>query len=403
MERNLQVGELVTGADLAGSGGVDKEEKRSQPLSVCHVVSGDCWAGAEVQVATLARALCRREDLLVSAIVLNEGRLADELRHAGAAVKVIAETQTSFLRIFSDAVPFVRQQGVQILHSHRYKENLLGQLLALRCGVPVNVQTKHGMPEPFSGWNSLRQGVNQRLEQWMGRVFADAVIAVSEGMAPELRLIYGSHKVVTIRNGIDTAHVASRYTREEAKARLKCTSAPMIGIAGRLEPVKRVDLFLKMARIVKDQRPDAQFVVAGDGSLQRSLISFARESGLEANVHFLGHREDIHDVLRAMDVLVMCSDHEGLPMVLLEALWLGVPVVGREVGGIREVLSNGSNGLCVATADPEALAASCLRLLRDPQLGASLCCSGARTVANEFSVERNAGAVARLYRELCEG
>jgi glycosyltransferase involved in cell wall biosynthesis len=393
----------MAGVDLTEFGGVNMEEKRPQPLSVCHVVSGDCWAGAEVQVATLVRALGRRSDLRVSAIVLNEGRLADELRQAGAAVKVIAETRSSFLRIFSEAVPFVRQHGVQILHSHRYKENLLAQLLALRCGVPVKVQTKHGMPEPFRGWKFLRQEFNQRLERWTGRVFADAVIAVSEGMAPELGLSYGSHKVVTIRNGIDTAHVASRYTREEAKAHLGCTPAPVIGIAGRLEPVKRVDIFLKMARIVKDQLPDAQFVVAGDGSLRRSLISYARESGLEANVHFLGHREDIHDVLRALDVLVMCSDHEGLPMVLLEALWLETPVVGREVGGIREVLANGRNGLCVAKADPEALAASCLRLLRDPRLGVTLCSSGARTVMDEFSVERNADAVVRLYHELCEG
>jgi len=142
--------------------------------------------------------------------------------------------------------------------------------------------------------------------------------------------------------------------------------------------------------------------VAGDGSLRESLISSARQANLEGNVFFLGHREDIHDVLRALDVLVMCSDHEGLPMVLLEAMWLGVPVVGRAVGGIREVLEDGRNGLSVPSANPEDLAQACLRLLGDRLLADRLCRSAAQAVQQEFSVERNAGAILRLYNSLCE-
>jgi glycosyltransferase involved in cell wall biosynthesis len=374
----------------------------SQALSVCHVISGDCWAGAEVQAATLIRALCSSRQLRVSAIVLNEGRLAHELRQAGAVVKVIPEARNSFPRIFAQALLFVRQQRVQILHSHRYKENLLSHLLALRCRIPVRVQTKHGMPERFTGWNSLRQAVNQQLDQWSGRWAADAVIAVSAEMTPALSRAYGSRKVVAIRNGIDTANVASRLSREEAKALIGCASAPVIGMAGRLEPVKRVDLFLGMAKIVAEQVPDAQFIVAGDGSLRHSLIALARQSGLAGNVRFLGHREDIHDVLRALDVLVMCSDHEGLPMVLLEAMWLGVPVIGRSVGGIGEVLDNDRNGLSVSSANPADLAAACLRLLGDRSLAESMCRSATQTIQREFSVERNACAVLQLYRDLCE-
>ena len=368
--------------------------------SICHVLSGDCWAGAEVQAATLVRALCRDGNLRLSAIVLNEGRLASELRQAGAIVKVIPESQNSFPQILREAVPFVRQQQVQVLHSHRYKENLLSHFLALRCRVPVIVRTKHGMPEPFKGWSSLRQFFNQQLDCWAGRFDADAIIGVSAEMEPQLRLEYGSRKVVTIRNGIDTGNVVSRFSREEAKVHIGCTLAPVIGIVGRLEPVKRVDLFLAMAKIVTGVVPGAQFVVAGDGALRQSLLSSTRQSGLEGNVHFLGHREDIHDVLRALDVLVMCSDHEGLPMVLLEALWLGVPVVGRAVGGIREVLENGRNGFTVPSAVPEDFAVACLRLLGDRGLGESLCRSAAQDIQREFSMERNAESILGLYRKI---
>lgn len=378
------------------------KSKATQPLSVCHVLSGDRWAGAEVQVATLIAALCRR-GVRVSAIVLNEGRAADELRKAGATVKLIPESSLGFLRIAAAAVPFVRQRGVQILHSHRYKENLLAQLLALRCGIPITVQTRHGMAEPFHGWNSLRQRVQQQLDHWGARLFADTICSVSREMEPALRCAYGGRKVVTIRNGIDTTAVASALSREDARARIGCNSAPVIGIVGRLEPIKRVDLFLAMARKVAEQLPDARFVVAGDGSLRESLTASSHSSGLADKVLFLGHRDDIHDVLRALDVLVMCSDHEGLPMVLLEAMWLGVPVVARAVGGITEVLDDGCNGMAVASADPRDLADSCLRLLADRALAKRICASAAKVVRDEFSVERNADDVLRLYHSLREG
>jgi glycosyltransferase involved in cell wall biosynthesis len=339
----------------------------------------------------------------LSAIVLNQGRLASELRQAGAIVKVIPESQNSFPQILREAVPFVRQQQVQVLHSHRYKENLLSHFLALRCRVPVIVRTQHGMPEPFKGWSSLRQFFNQQLNRWTGRLAADAIVGVSAEMESQLCLDYGSRKVVTIRNGIDTANVVSRFSREQAKAHLGCTLAPLIGIVGRLEPVKRVDLFLAMAGIVADQIPDVQFVVAGDGALRQSLLSCARQAGLQDNVRFLGHREDIHDVLRALDILVMCSDHEGMPMVLLEALWLGVPVVARAVGGIREVVKNGRTGFTVSSSHPEDLAVACLRLLGDRRLGEALCRCAAEDIRREFSMERNAESILGLYRKLYTG
>jgi glycosyltransferase involved in cell wall biosynthesis len=371
-----------------------------QLRSICHVLSGDCWAGAEVQAATLVSALCRNGNLQLSAIVLNEGRLASELRQAGAIVKVIPESQNSFPQILHKAVPFVRQQHVQVLHSHRYKENLLSHFLALCCRVPVIVRTKHGMPEPFKGWSSLRQSFYQQFDRWTGRFAADAIIGVSAAMEQQLRLEYGSRKVVTIRNGLDTANVVSRFSREEAKAHIGCTLAPVIGMVGRLEPVKRVDLFLAMAGIVANVIPDVQFVVAGDGALRQSLLSCTRQPGLQDNVRFLGHREDIHDVLRALDVLVMCSDHEGLPMVLLEALWLGVPVVARAVGGIREIVENGRNGFTVSSSLPEDFAAACLRLLADHTLGEDLCRNAAEDIKREFSMESNAESILGLYRKL---
>ena len=123
-------------------------------------------------------------------------------------------------------------------------------------------------------------------------------------------------------------------------------------------------------------------------------------SGLDGQVRFLGHRDDIVDVLQAMNVLVMCSDHEGLPMVLLEALWLGVPIVGRGVGGIREILGDNECGLCVDSSQAADFAEACEQLLNHPALRERLLSAAKERINSEFTVERSAESIVQLYRQL---
>jgi glycosyltransferase involved in cell wall biosynthesis len=373
----------------------------TEAISVCHIISGDLWAGAEVQVASLLRVLRRQEGIRLSAIVLNEGRLARELHDSDIEVMVAPEEGNSLRQILRAVAPWVRAHRVQVLHSHRYKENLLAHLLAWQCGIPVTVRTQHGMPEPFHGIKAGRQALTGMLDRWTGRHLAKAVISVSAEMTPKLRRRFGN-PVVEIHNGIDTACVRSELTKGEAKQRLGFADGmPLIGIVGRIEAIKRVDLFLKMARLLIDFLPGARFVVAGDGSLRQPMTKLAHEMGLSERVFFAGHRNDISDLLRALDVLVICSEHEGMPMVLLEAMWLGVPVVARAVGGMVEVLGEDVNGLSVRSANPEDLAAACVQLVQDDTLCERLRQSAARTVAERYSVEGTAKSVLSLYRRLC--
>ena len=373
---------------------------KSQAISVCHIISGDRWAGAEAQAAGLLRVLQRQGGVRLSVVVLNEGRLARELRAAEIEVTVISEAHNSFCQIARAAAPWLRARRVQILHSHRYKENLLSHLLAWQCDVPVTVRTQHGMREPFHGLKAARQALAGVLDCWTGRHLARAVISVSAEMTPRLRARFGN-TVAEIPNGIDLDHVHSELTKEEAKQRLGFVGGvPLIGIVGRIEPVKRVDLFLNMARLVSNQLRGARFVVAGDGSLLQEMTKLAHEIGLRDKVHFTGHRDDICDLLKALDVLIICSEHEGMPMVLLEAMWLGVPVVVRAVGGMVEVIGEDASGLTIHSASPEELAAACVRLLRDGALCDHLRQSAARTVAERYSVERTAKSMLSLYRRL---
>jgi glycosyltransferase involved in cell wall biosynthesis len=383
---------------------VKKHVSSAQKLNVCHVASGDRWAGAEVQLAALLKALRLDPTLHVSAIFLNEGRLANEARRAGVEVCILDETRLDFFHILSGAAQFLKGKSVRILHSHRYKETLLAALLSCFCHVPIHVCSKHGAPEPFQGWQRYKQAAIQFLDGWVTRICVDSVISVSEELRTRLRRIVTAKKVVTIYNGIDEESVVSFLSPQDAKERLGIPPyCPVIGTAGRLDPIKRLDIFLRAAQEMLVAQPNARFIIAGEGQQESHLCSLAATLGIENQVLFLGHRDDVYDVLRAMDIFVLCSDHEGLPMTLLEALYLRVPVVVRPVGGITEVIRDGVNGICVQSSEPLELAHACLRLVDGMARRTALGNAGAARVAEQFTVEQTARQVLQLYNSLSSG
>jgi len=383
------------------------------PLGVCHIISGDLWAGAEVQVATLLRALVKDRRIELSAIVLNRGRLADEIASMGIALQVIPENEKGFRAIVQEACQFIASRKIEIIHSHRYKENLIAAWASRRCKVPHLVRTQHGLPEPQRRFRALRHGSILALDYFIARWATDRIISVSGEMSRHLAKSLPSSKIVTIPNGLDTELIRSSLSRDEAKSRLGIPpNCPVIGTAGRLEPVKRLDIFLRTAAVLIHETPSAlgeeatdrrhtRFVIAGEGREGASLRELTGSLGLGASTVFLGHRDDLPDVLRAFDLLVISSDHEGLPMVLLEALALGVPVVARPVGGIPEVIQNGENGILVNSADPRVLADAIVAVLSDRGLSARLAERGIKSVQEKFDAAMSAARVAELYLSLC--
>jgi L-malate glycosyltransferase len=374
---------------------------RTKTIEVCHVASGDLWAGAEAQIAALMKAMARRNGVSLSAILLNEGQLAEELRNSGIDVTVIPEVEIGFWGILRKATALLRNRRIDVLHSHRYKENLLAIGLSRRLHVPVVVRTQHGMPEPLRGFKRYKARMLESLDWFTARHFTDRVIAVSSEMRDRLFRYLPASRIETIRYGLDLDRVKSDIERGEAKTRLGITrEAPTIGIAARLEPIKRLDIFVDAAREIAASLPTTRFVIAGSGREEMRLRKLVQSYGIAHQTLFLGYRKDIYDVERAMDIFVLCSDHEGFPMALLEALSLGVPVVARNVGGIPEVIQDGLTGMLVDSANGKSLAQACLKLLGDNGLRERLSQAGAHWVREKFNASRTAEEVANLYGEL---
>ena len=369
-------------------------------IRVCHVMTADLWAGAEVQLLTTASYLAGRPDVTVTAVLFNEGRLAAELRQLGIDVAVIDEARHNAIDIVLFLSRVLREHRIDLVHTHRYKDTVLGVIAAKLAGVPHVVRTMHGLREPMTGWNRIKFGAYEALDKTMLRWGADRVVAVSSRMAGTLISSgYRSPQVTTIHNGIDLGRTIASRRPEDMKRELGLDDATIvIGTAGRLVPVKGHDTFVRAAKLILDREPGARFAIAGDGPLEQDLKALASRLGVDGACRFLGARGDIHEVMAAMDVFVLPSLNEGLPMAVLEAMALAKPVVASKVGGLPEVIRHGESGLLVAAGHEQALAGACLELARNRGRAARLGAEAKRSVEEEFSRERNGQALVDVYR-----
>jgi L-malate glycosyltransferase len=370
-----------------------------QRLRVCHVMSADLWAGAEVQVATVASYLVDAPDVDLTAVLLNDGPLAAELRGLGVPVTVIDERRNNALEILAALTRYFRARPVDVVHTHRGKDTVLGALAARLAGVRGLVRTVHGHREPMRGWDRVKFGLYEALDTWTLRCFADRVVAVSRRLARSLDDGgYAPGTVVPIPNGVDVERIRSSRPRAEVRRALGIDPmAGVIGIVGRLTPVKGHDLFLRAASQILDEAPRTRFLIVGDGPLRTELERTARELGVAEACVFAGARRDVYDLVGAMDVFVLSSLHEGAPMALLEAMALGTPVVATAVGGVPEILTQGTTGLLVEGQDANGLAAACRELVRNREWARSMAERARRLAADKFSHRRCGAALVGTY------
>jgi len=372
-------------------------------MNVCHLMSGDLWAGAETHLYNLVAYLRNDPVMRTSVVLLNRGKLYNRLTKLGIDVCLIDETRHSFLEIRRQLVSHLRKANPAILHSHRYKENLLAAQVKDKCEVRHLVQTVHGMGERFAGWKHLRMKAYLALDRYVARKHFDRIITVSEDIQQQLRAIYPPDRIVTVHNAVDRNALESSRSGHDLRAELGFEPDQiLVGAAGRLVPVKGLDILIKASRRIIDKIPEVRLVLAGDGPQRAELEEQVHMSGLKGKVVLTGFREDIVDLLADLDLFVMSSHHEGIPMVLLEAMALKRPVVVTDVGGIREVVRDCESGLLVAPGEARGFADACLRVLRNELLATDLGKAAQMRIDQEFSVEVMGEKTRALYTRLEE-
>jgi glycosyltransferase involved in cell wall biosynthesis len=177
---------------------------------------------------------------------------------------------------------------------------------------------------------------------------------------------------------------------------------PVVGTVGRLDAQKGITYFLQAAALVLRRRPDARFVIAGDGQLLAQYREEARTLGIADRTVFAGFCEDVPLLLSILDVQVFASLFEGAPLTVFEAMAMRRPIVSTTVDGLGEVLRDRENAILVPPRDAERLATGVLELLERPELAARLAAQ-AGIDSHRFSVLRTVEALQELYEELVDG
>jgi len=295
----------------------------------------------------------------------------------------------------------MRRIRPQIVHTHTAKAGMLGRLAAAFARVPIVVHTYHG--HVLSGYfGRVKTGLFRAIESSLALV-TDRLVAVSDSVRDDLvaRGVAPLRKMRVVPLGLELSQLAGELPRGRLRAEAGFDErAPLVGIVGRLVPVKDVPTFLAAARLVVEASPSVRFVVVGDGEERDRLERVARELGLAAVVRFLGWRRDLASVLGDLDLVVNCSRNEGTPVALIEALAAGRPVVATRVGGTPDLLEDGRYGLLVPPRDAAALAGAMVTVLREPEPAHARARDGQRAVLGKYSVERLLGDMDALYREL---
>lgn len=371
------------------------------PISVLHIASGDLWAGAEVQLYTLVRALHITPHVTVKVALLNHGALERKLHEEGIEVFVFDEANLSGIQILRHIRHLILLQRPNIVHTHRIKENILGCIAGCLAGKVPSMRTIHGAPEHPASWWQLPKRAIQLLDRLTGKYIQRRIIAVSEDLANFLRQSFPPEKIYIIENGIDIDSLSDHV----AKSTFAIDTRPgilKIGLAGRLVSVKRVDIFIKAACYMRDNYPsvNANFYIFGDGPLRAELEALSDALGMGSIIHFEGHRDDIIERLNDLDMLMLTSEHEGLPMILLEAMALKVPIIAHATGGIPVLLDDGSCGVLVRNHSPEGYAYEIHRLALSTSIPTELTDMAFERVRSHYSAERNARAYLSQYHEI---
>ena len=365
-------------------------------MKILHVISSAGMYGAESVILDLSRALLRLGNSSEIALFLNSAQPNTALRDRAAPEGIPVHTipcngQLDFqvpqrLRVLAQTT------GSDLVHAHGYKGDVYAYLALRRSSIPL-VATCHNW---IDGDLALR--VYGRLDRFVLKRFR-GVAAVSQGVAQ--RLIAAGvprERIRSIRNGVDLRLLAS-ISRDP---RTDATRPLQIGLVARLSHEKGVDLFVSMAALLADDLPNAQFLVAGEGPERGRLESMIQGAGVAGRVTLLGRQDDMPAFYQRLDVLVLSSRDEGLPMAVLEGMASGLPVVATRVGEVPEVVQDGHTGQIVATESPGELARAVLGTVSDPVRLRAMGDAARAHVQAKFSADRMASEYLAFYRSVSQ-
>ncbi|MHB8092095.1 MAG: glycosyltransferase family 4 protein [Syntrophales bacterium] len=305
------------------------------------------------------------------------------------------------LRAFLSLRKIIRREKPDIVHTHTSKAGMLGRWAARLCRVPAVIHTPHG--HVFWGYfNPAKTRLFIMLERWTARITNALIMLTPQELQDHLDLrIAPREKFTVIHSGVNLKKFGSAQSHSDRKRAISEVPDNMvvIGTVGRLTAIKGQDVLIRAFAELKQAGEDVFLVLLGEGERRGELEEMARLLQISDSVMFLGWRPDVAAVMASFDIFCLPSLNEGMGKVIVEAMAMGLPVVASNVGGIKDLVRKGENGLLVPPGDVTALAKALSLLCSAPQERRRMGDAG-RLLAPSYSSEAMIKKIDRLYGEL---
>ncbi len=366
--------------------------------TILHTIESGGPGGAETVVLNLATRLDSKA--FRSIVLLPKGPwLNPKLKEQGIPVYEVDWHAWYDVRGPLEMARIIRREKVDLIHSHLPGQNFYSCVAGMLTRRKTLV-TYHG-PIELSDATSVKGA----FKLWFVRKTADGVIVVCNMMREKLRDIgFPSDNMVRIYNGIDTSRYESRKDPQLRKALGFKVDTKLIGMVANVRQSKGYDCFVRAAKQVLNDWPDARFLAVGDINpvVADPIFRLVKELSLEDKLIFAGFREDIPEILSELDVFVLASTSEGFPLVTLEAMAAGKPMVITRCGGPQEVVEDGKTGFLVPTSNPDALAMRISELLGNESQAHDFGANARVKVNREFTLDAMISHHERLYKRYLE-
>lgn len=363
-----------------------------QRLRVVHVFVTLNLGGAERHLLTVLRHIDKeRFDPLVLCLA-NRGELADEVERLNIPMTSLELNSHRLWMPWNQfrIAKWFKENQVHVVHTHMFHSNCYGRLAALLANVPVRIISVHSIKD-------AERKEKRWLMRWLER-FTNRTLAVSDAVKQSLVTSgYDQRKIKVILHGVEIPPFVSIEAGKSVRAELGLTeSCRVISMVARMIPLKRHIDLLQALQAMSQEFADVRLMFIGDGPQRVRLEEKAHGLGLAGRVLFLGKRNDVERLLPASDITVLCSEHEALPVSLLESMAAGLPIVATCVGGIPEIVTQ-ENGILYPPGDVTALRIALESLLIDPDRRRQLGAKGKQQVAQYFSAAKMTSEIEQCY------
>jgi len=375
----------------------DSKKSVNQPAQVLHLISSSGLFGAENVLLKIACFFNSGENQSIVCAFHDERNphleVIEKAKELGLPTHIINSKGRFDIGAIFKLKKYLEENKIDILHTHNYKSDIIGALAAKLAGVSL-VCTAHGFTDVTSVVS-----VYEKIDRFVLQFWFDRVAVMSNKMLPKLSV----NKKKVIPNGIDVSLYGKSALKHRDEIRKKYhinDGEILIGTVGRLSKEKNQLLFLKAVKRIVEKHSNVKTLIIGDGPKKDELFKYVDDEGLKEKVIFTGIISDILPVYQALDLFVLSSITEGVPMAILEAMASKVPVIATCVGGIPDIITNNDTGLLVNSKDTDTLRKHIEDLIKDQDKQRRLRESAYDYVKANYSLKNMCDAYRKVYDEV---